>query len=135
MRVLVLLLAFAGCSHETPPPQQPVASTNPSPAVAEQPKADDDGTAEAFASMKMYRDKLCACREHDSQCAQQVTDDMTKWAQGMSKKYGDKKPRGITPEREKEMSVIAKQMGDCAMKAMMPEGGNPCGGGGDPCSP
>src|SRR5438132_10142877 len=53
---------------------------------------------EAMAKMDEFKTKMCACKEHDTKCAQAVTDDMTKWSQEMAKNAGDKKADDMSPE-------------------------------------
>jgi hypothetical protein len=91
------------------------------------------GAGEAMAKMEDFKNKMCACKEHDTKCAQGVTDEMTKWSQEMAKNAGDKKPDDVSPEDAKKMADITKAMGDCSMKAMTPDmsgaGGGGSGGG------
>ena len=88
------------------------------------------GAGEAMAKMEEFKNKMCACKEHDSKCAQGVTDEMTKWSQEMAKNAGDKKPDDVSPEDAKKMADITKAMGECSMKAMTPDTGSMGGGGG-----
>jgi hypothetical protein len=125
MRYLAIL-TLAGCFHEgQPAPQQPVTTTTPV-AVAPAPKPKSDYEV-ALAAIESFRDRICACHDHDAPCAQAITDEMTKWSQEMAKKAGSKKPDDITPEQTKVISDVAMKMSDCMVRVMTPDtAGNPC---------
>jgi hypothetical protein len=67
-----------------------------------------------MAKMQEFADKMCACK--DAKCAQDVSDEMTKWGQEMSKEM-DEPPKMSEEDTEKAMN-IGKRMGDCMVKAM-----------------
>jgi hypothetical protein len=79
-----------------------------------------DGAGSAMAKMEEFTEMMCACREHDTACAQKVTDEMTKWSMEMARNAGDERPDDISPDDAKRMADITKKMGECAMKAMTP---------------
>jgi hypothetical protein len=80
------------------------------------------GMDSAMDKMVEFKDKLCACKEHDSKCAERVTDEMTQWSQEMARSASDVMPDDVTPEDAKRMADITRQMGECSMKAMTPAG-------------
>ncbi len=74
------------------------------------------------AEMKMmskFRDQMCACR--DAACVQQVSDDLTKWGQEMTRDGAQ--PPKFNEEDTKRLTVIGESMGKCMEKAM--GGGTP----------
>jgi hypothetical protein len=87
------------------------------------------GSKQALAKMKEFADKLCAC--HDAKCAQDVTDEMTKWSQEMAK--DSQEPPKMSDEEMKQATDIGQRMGECMTKAMgaglpptdVPPPGNP----------
>lgn len=142
MRTALVLVAGAllgGCFHDTPPAQQPVANSSPPTATATAPvrtARTESPHAEAMAAMQGFTDQMCACKAHDTGCAQLVVDDMTKWSHEMARKAGNQKPDDLTSDEVHRMTDLTKRMSDCAVLAMTPDGANnPCGGGGNPCSP
>lgn len=74
-----------------------------------------------FQDMTKFKDQLCACK--DAACAQQVSDDMTKWSVELTKK--EKDPPKLTDEQAKRAAEIGEQMGNCMQTAM--SGGAPGG--------
>jgi hypothetical protein len=69
------------------------------------------------AAMKKFHefaDKMCACK--DMTCAQDVSDEMTKWGQEMAKT--DPEPPVMTEEDTKEATALGQRMGECMQKAM-----------------
>jgi hypothetical protein len=120
----LVIVALAGCfSDSQPATQQPVTTTYFVPAVAEKPKRTYE---EVFAAMEQFRDKMCACREHDSTCAQHVADEMSQWSKEMANKLQAKQAHDVTSEEAQRMSEVTKEMSECSMKAMTPDNGNPC---------
>jgi hypothetical protein len=113
---LVIVILTAGCwtnaaparAPEPPPPEGPVASPRHSP-----PPRDDFDLA--MDKMVEFRDEMCACS--DVACAQQVADEMTKWAQEEAKLV-DAVGGQMTEERTKRATAIGEEMGNCMQKAM-----------------
>ena len=97
----VSLLSFAGCKKKA-----------------------DDGAAAAMGKMVEFKDKMCGCADKkDKDCAQKVTDDMTKWAQDSAKTM-DKNAKPSEADMKK-MEEVGKQLGECTTKAMMADMGTP----------
>lgn len=93
------LLSFAGCKKKA-----------------------DSGGGGAMAKMVEFKDKMCGCADKkDKDCAQKVTEEMTKWAQDSAKNN----PAAATPNAAdaKKMEEVGKQLGECTTKAMMPDAG------------
>lgn len=148
VRFALLGLALAGCFHDAPPPR--AAEPQPTPIMASSggsaPRArtrstpvSGDPMADAIARFEQFSDEMCACSEHDSTCAQQVSDAMVAWSQEIASKVDPE----VKPDREstRRLQEIAQRMGECSMKAMSPPpspslpSGNPCGGDvDDPCA-
>jgi len=74
-------------------------------------------TAEAMAAMTKFKDKMCGCKE--PKCAQDVSDEMTKWAQEMSK--STEEPPKMTEDDQKRAAAIGEEMGKCMQVAMSVE--------------
>lgn len=72
------------------------------------------GAAEAMAAMHAFAEKMCTCK--DSACAQRVSDEMTKWAQEMSR--SEKEPPRMTEKDTQEAAALGEQMGRCMQAAM-----------------
>jgi len=86
------------------------------------------GSGEAMAKMTEFKDKMCKCAEHDTKCAQAVSDEMTKWSQEQAK--NQKEPPKMNEEDTKKAAAIGEEMGKCMQKAMMPDmGAAPPAGG------
>jgi hypothetical protein len=79
------------------------------------------GAGEAMAKMSEFKDKMCACKEHDTKCAQTVSDEMTKWSQEQAK--NSKEPAKMSEEDTKKAAAIGEEMGKCMQKAMTPDMG------------
>ncbi len=87
-------------------------------------KKADGGAAEAMGKMVEFKDKMCGCADKkDKDCAQKVTDDMTKWAQDSAKTM-DKNVKPTEADMKK-MEEVGKQLGECTTKAMMADMGTP----------
>jgi hypothetical protein len=70
--------------------------------------------------MRYFRDEMCGCASRkDKDCAQRVTDDMTKWAQDSAK--SPQRERRWGEEEMKEMEAVGRQLGECTTKAFMPD--------------
>ena len=61
-----------------------------------------------------FTDKMCACK--DAKCAQEVSDQMTKWGQEQAKEQTE--PPKMTEEQTKQATELGEQMGNCMTKAM-----------------
>lgn len=78
----------------------------------------DPSTRRVMAKMTELKDKMCACA--DPACAQQVSDEMTRWSQEMSKEQ--RKPPKLSDAEIDKFAEIGEQMGQCMQKAMSPAG-------------
>jgi len=74
-------------------------------------------TLEAIVKMKQFTAQMCACTT--SGCAQQVSDEMTKWGQEQARDNAE--PPKLTEEETKQFTEIGEQMGKCMQKAMTTE--------------
>jgi hypothetical protein len=74
----------------------------------------DDRIARVMAKYSAYADQMCGCT--NSQCSQQVADDMTKWSQQMLKDD----PSLEKPDKDamKQAEVIAQRLMKCMVRAM-----------------
>lgn len=70
--------------------------------------------AGAMRMMRAFKDKMCKCT--NAKCAQDVSDEMTKWSQEMSK--NQKEPPRMTEEDTKQAAAIGEEMGKCMQRAM-----------------
>jgi len=68
----------------------------------------------ALRKMEQFTDEICGCK--DSQCAQVVSDEMTKWSQEQAKTQSDM-PR-MTEGDTKRATAIAERMAKCMQAAM-----------------
>jgi hypothetical protein len=91
--------------------------------LVEIPRGPQDGSA--LEKMEEFKTKMCTCKEHDTRCAQGVTDEMTKWAQEMAKEAGDFESDDIAEDDMKRMVDLTHEMGECSMRAMTPDLSNP----------
>jgi hypothetical protein len=82
-------------------------SSDDIPGLGEDDGDDDDAMLE---KMREFKDAMCACR--DQHCAKRVSDEMTKWGESAMKL--PRKNTKVSPKLEE----IAKQLGECMMKAM-----------------
>jgi hypothetical protein len=61
-----------------------------------------------------FTDEMCRCS--NTQCAQQVSDSMTKWSVEMAKEW--KNPPKVDEETTKRATEIGTRLGNCMVKAM-----------------
>ncbi|HSD87621.1 MAG TPA: hypothetical protein VLB44_08900 [Kofleriaceae bacterium] len=88
-------------------------------------KASSPLSTSGRAAMKKFHefaDKMCACK--DMKCAQEVSDEMTRWSQEMAQMQEE--PPTMTEEETKEAQALGERMGKCMQTAM---------GAGDPPVP
>jgi len=76
----------------------------------------EDKIARVMATFSGYADEMCACS--DQQCAQFVSNDMTKWATQLIK--DDPSLQKPEPAVMKQAEKIAQRMTECMMRAMTP---------------
>jgi hypothetical protein len=72
------------------------------------------GWSRVRPKMEEFRDQFCACK--DAQCAQSVSDAMTKWSQELLEDERD--PPQLSDQDTKEAAAIGEQMGRCMQAAM-----------------
>ncbi len=78
--------------------------------------------ARVFAAFNKFTEQMCACK--DAACAQQVSDELTKWSQEMAR--SEREPPRMTEEDSKRAAEIGERMGKCMQVAMgsgLPQGG------------
>lgn len=112
-----LLLALAGCwtNASDPPPLAPAPEVATAPAPQpRRARPRSSPFAEAMAKMAEFRDEMCGC--HDTACAQQVADEMTKWSQDQAKDMVAM-PK-MSEEDTKAATQIGEEMGRCMQQAM-----------------
>jgi hypothetical protein len=108
----VLLAFIVACGSPQSPPPPPIANTAPPP-----PPVDAKPltvTEQALIKMAQLRDAMCKCSDTD--CLQQVSQDMTTWAQEMAKHNPE--PPKMTDEETKRATEIGQQMGECMQRIM-----------------
>jgi hypothetical protein len=76
-------------------------------------KSSNDSGA-AIARMGEFKDKMCACKT--PACASDVTTEMTKWSQEMTKAQGDKPP-AMSGEDTKKLTAISEELAKCTSDA------------------
>lgn len=82
-------------------------------------KKTEDLKAQAMAKMAEAMDKMCACKDHA--CAQKVQEEMTRWAQDIARRAGDRRPEPMSEEDQQRYTATTMQMAECAQKAYSPE--------------
>lgn len=65
--------------------------------------------AQQIAQLGQFRNEMCACQ--DAACAQQVSEQMTRWSQQAA-------PAKPTDDEARQMAEIARQLTDCMTRAM-----------------
>jgi hypothetical protein len=71
-----------------------------------------------MVEFERFTDEMCGCK--DKQCAEHVSDEMTRWAQEMAKQDAAE-VRELTSDQMKQAQAIGERMAGCMTKAMMPE--------------
>jgi hypothetical protein len=105
------LVVTAACWRSSPPPPaQPAAQSAPAPRRTPAPPRRDS----ALQVMEQFTDDMCSC--HDSQCAQRVVDDMTRWSQEQTS--SNREPAKMTEEDTQRAAEIGERMGACMQNAM-----------------
>ncbi len=88
-----------------------------------------------MGKMAEFKDKMCACKEGDKDCAQKVQKEMQDYAEANK----DQKDQKLSEEDQKKATDIGMEMMKCSQKAMgmggamggdmkAPEGAPPAGG-------
>jgi len=112
LRSLVLITVLGCGGKQEPAPT--ISNTSATP--AESPPAPAPAPKTAAAKLREFRDAMCKCAEHDVECANAISDDMTTWAANQ--------PRSTDPiptQADPEMARIAQDMVECMTKAMTPD--------------
>lgn len=76
----------------------------------------EDMTRVAMTTLRQFTDDMCACK--DTQCAQEVSDEMTRWTQEMSRT--GKLSTKPSEADAKEFQALGTRMGECMQRAMTP---------------
>lgn len=71
---------------------------------------------EAMTAMRGFADRMCACK--DAQCAQQVSEEMQKWGQEISKRENEL--RAMSEADQQRASELGEKMGKCMQTVMTP---------------
>lgn len=113
--VVILMALVASCGGRKPAPAPaPIANhVEPPPADAAAPAR---GMAAAFAKLDEFTAQMCRC--HDATCAQQVSEDMTRWSEQMAREDPHGTAFKPTDEEMKRMSDVTRRLVDCMTKAM-----------------
>jgi hypothetical protein len=117
-RALVLALVLpAACggstsSQPTPPPSNTVAAKEESPPS---PSPAATRVQAIFAAFETFTNRMCQCK--DTTCAQEISAELTAWAQEIAKDpaANDSKP---SEAEAKRMGELATKLGDCMTNAM-----------------
>ncbi len=112
LRVAVLLLVAACWSGaSTPPPVEPapVANTQTdAPPLREQEET-------PMMALERFTNEMCLCATPE--CATQVSNDLTTWAQGFTRDNPDSS-KELSDADQKRAAELATRMGECMMQAM-----------------
>jgi hypothetical protein len=104
----VLLVACGGSQPSTA--SAPLANTaQPAPPDARLPSRKE----QAIATLERFADRMCQCTDVD--CTQQVTDDMTVWAQDQVALNEDLR---MTEQEQRHATQIATRLAECMQGAM-----------------
>lgn len=70
---------------------------------------------ESLAKMSELTDKMCAC--NDPVCAQNVSDEMTRWSEQVARKYTGA-PHRMSAQDSERAADLGERLADCMLKAM-----------------
>jgi|GEM_PF-2195212 len=121
---LVWLGTIGACGGNAPPPAQPPlsgqapAAPPPAPPAPPAPPPADDAhptSEQLVARMAGFRDEMCKCATKD--CADKVTEDMTRWGQALAAS-GPRDAPVVTDDDTKRMAEVTETMVKC-MTAVM----------------
>lgn len=110
----VLLGACGGGSK--PAPAEPQVVENKQPETAPPAAAPMSETDRIFAAMAKFKDEMCACGPQNADCAKDVSDRMTQWAQTEAQR-NEKQPE-MTEADQKRFTELGTQMGECMQTSM-----------------
>ena len=121
-RWIAVALLAAGCYRSSPPPPPPEAprpageeprASFARPRPARPPVQERSTIADAIARLGEFADDMCACK--DRACADQVSQDMTRWSTEMSRDHDELKP---TEEEMEEATKVTERLSKCMVTAM-----------------
>jgi hypothetical protein len=116
-----LIVAWlAGCWHDAPPPREPIEAPAPPPSpvmTRHIPPPEHSKFDAALEQMRGFVDQMCQCA--DTACVGQVSNDLTTWAQELSKdpEFHDHMDKP-TEEESRQAAEITKQLTDCMTRAV-----------------
>jgi hypothetical protein len=113
MKTVLFAIALAACGGSQPQPSPPPATaTAPGDAAVDASRADP---AASLAKMSQFSDEMCKCV--DRECAERVTEAMTRWAQEMVTRHSDEVTMSDSDTRR--MAQISERIATCVTDAMM----------------
>jgi hypothetical protein len=83
-------------------------------AIAGCKKKDGNDAAAAMAKMAEFKDAMCKCK--DAKCAQDVSDQMSRWTQEQTK--GGKPGPKLSDADQKQAAALGEELGKCMQTAM-----------------
>jgi hypothetical protein len=128
LRLAAVALLAAGCYRSTPPaapgpePVQPIYYQSQATYAharfqsARQVSDERSLIAQAIAKLGNFADDMCACT--DKTCADQVSQEMTRWSTEMSKEYSNSEDFRPTEEEMEEAQQVTERLSKCMMTAM-----------------
>lgn len=118
VRAVVVAMLLAACWSGKQDPAEPTAREEPveNRQVARRPPPPPREETPMMA-MRRFTDEFCACS--DAQCAQDVSDRLTKWAQDWARAHeNDEESRRMSDEDQKEATELGTRMSECMQRAM-----------------
>jgi hypothetical protein len=119
-RSLVAVLLVACGSGQPATTSAPLTNTAP-PAPPDAPSP--SRKEQAFAALQRFADGMCRCTDVD--CAQQVSNDMSDWAQEQAVTTDDNDDLRMTEQEQRHATQIATRLGECMQRAMGAAAGQP----------
>ncbi|HEY6173386.1 MAG TPA: hypothetical protein VIX73_03040, partial [Kofleriaceae bacterium] len=86
------------------------------------------GGGEALESMKKFKTELCACKDHDLDCAKKAQEAFAKAQQT----EGAGKPADMSAKPDPEIDKLNAEIQDCSKRVMAPDVGAAGGAAGTP---
>lgn len=108
---MAAVLAACWTSQQPPPADPAITTSAPPPSPDAAPDAPATSAQRALAAMAGFRDRMCKCT--DRACANQVTEDMTRWGEEAAR-AADQPPRRLSHDETR----IAQELGDAMVKCM-----------------
>lgn len=124
MKTVLFAIAVAACGGQPPPSPTPAtrAAAPPRDAAVD---ASPTDTAVALARMNQFADAMCKCV--DQGCTEQVTADMTRWAQDTLAATAGSPEVAMTDAETRRMAQITERLASCATTAAMKSTGSGAG--------